>query len=187
MIFNKVPRRETLILALGEACVALLICLGYLLIGKFEWQVATGAVLGGAVTVLNFLFLAVSVNRALDRIIGEGIDKDKLNKSLEDLYEKADGSESTESENTEAITEGTGGVESDGEEPNDAAARFASENAGKLQNAVKLSFIIRSASMVAALVVAFLTGWFDVIATVIPLFMQRPILTVSEMLRKEEK
>ncbi|MBE6635359.1 MAG: hypothetical protein E7617_04085 [Ruminococcaceae bacterium] len=186
MIFNKVPKRETLILALGEALVAVLICLGYLLIGKFEWQVATGAVLGGAVTVLNFLFLAISVNRALDRIIAEGIDKDKLNKSLEDLYEKSE-SDKTVSGETDVIGEDTDGEASESDTHDDAAARFANENAGKLQNAVKLSFIIRSASMVAALVLAFLTGWFDVIATVIPLFMQRPILTVSEMLRKEEK
>ncbi len=186
MIFNKVPKRETLILALGEALVAALICLGYLLIGRFEWQVATGAVLGGTVTVLNFLFLAISVNRALDKIIGEGIDKDKLDKSLEDLYEKA-GSDNTASEDINVSDEDTDGEVSECDRQDDAAARFANENAGKLQNAVKLSFIIRSASMVAALVVAFLTGWFDVIATVIPLFMQRPILTASEMLRKEEK
>ena len=40
--------------------------------------------------------------------------------------------------------------------------------------------------MVIALVVAFITKQFDIIATVIPLLMLRPILTVAELCGRKE-
>lgn len=175
MISNKLPKREILLLALGEACVAVLICLGYLLVGKFNLTVVSGALLGGLVTVLNFLFLAISVNRALDGIMEGMPSPAEIERAVDEVIEQTVSDSETDDENAENET------------VSDEAARFAGENQAKLQNAVKLSFIIRSISMIAILVLAFITGIFDVIATVIPLFMQRPILTVSEMLRKEEK
>jgi hypothetical protein len=62
--------------------------------------------------------------------------------------------------------------------------KFTAENTAKLQKTVQLSFIVRSLSMVAALVLAFITKQFDVIATLIPLMMFRPILTVEELLKR---
>ena len=63
------------------------------------------------------------------------------------------------------------------------AAKFANENSAPIQNAIKFSFIIRTASMLAVLVVAFLTRWFNPIATAIPLLMYRPTLSVIEYIR----
>ncbi len=63
------------------------------------------------------------------------------------------------------------------------AEKFANENSMAIQNAIKSSFIVRTLTMVAALVVAFLTGVFDPIATVIPLLMYRPILSVSALIK----
>ena len=58
---------QILMLALGEAIVSALVCAAYLVIGKFDYTVLTGVALGSVVTVANFVFLTLSVNRSLDR------------------------------------------------------------------------------------------------------------------------
>lgn len=68
---NKTKLGEVATLAVGEIVVAALTALGFFLADKlfstgFSYRVLTGALLGAAVTVLNFLFLTVSVNRAVD-------------------------------------------------------------------------------------------------------------------------
>ena len=60
---------DSLWLAIGEVVVAALISLVYFAIGKFNYTVVTGAALGGAVTVVNFLILSVGINRAISRYI----------------------------------------------------------------------------------------------------------------------
>ena len=74
-----------------------------------------------------------------------------------------------------------GTKEMDDEEALEFTAKFQCE----IQNKTKLSFIIRMLSMVAALVLAFLLEWFDVIATLVPLLMLRPIITVETLLRSK--
>ena len=71
---NKLPKKEILTLALGEIAVGVLVCLGFAAasafgVGSFDYRVITGAALGIAVTVLNYLFLTVSVNRAVNNYI----------------------------------------------------------------------------------------------------------------------
>lgn len=58
--------RETAKLAIGQSAVALLTVLVYFLIGRFSYTVIVGAFAGAAVTLLNFLLLASSVNRVFD-------------------------------------------------------------------------------------------------------------------------
>lgn len=62
------------------------------------------------------------------------------------------------------------------------ADAFAAKYQAELQNRAKLSYIIRTVSMLAALVVAFLVEQFAVIPTLIPLFMLRPIITVRGLI-----
>ena len=52
-----------------------------------------------------------------------------------------------------------------------------------VQNAIKTSFILRTVSMLVALVIAFLLDWFNPIATAIPLLAFRPLLTAIEMIK----
>lgn len=133
-------------LALGELIVSAVICLVYFLLKAFSYKVITGVLLGSAVTVANFAFLTISVNRAIDKYL-----------------------------------ELRGSREMDEEE----ASKFANEHAMAVQNAAKTSFIIRTVTMLAALVVAFLLEWFEPLATVIPLLMFRPLLYVLELIRKK--
>jgi len=169
---NKLPKREIIILALGEALIGAILTAIYLLIGKFDYTVVLGALLGGTVTVFNFIFLSIAVNRAVDDAMKNYEARKNENAIVTDTVteEKAEDSEEQETE-ADAF--------------DDEAAKFAKENAAKITNAVKLSYIVRTASVVITLVVAFLTKQFNVITTVIPLLCLRPILTVSELIRRK--
>ena len=135
---------DTVWLAIGEAIVAALISVVFLLIGKFNYSVVTGAVLGGAVTVINFLILSVGINRAINKFVEE-----------------------------------RGEDEMDEEE----ADKYAKEHGMAVQNAMMKSYMLRMFLMIGALVLAGVSGWFDIIATVIPLLMYRPILYVTEFIK----
>lgn len=72
---------DTLWLAIGEVIVALLVLGGFViarLLGQdvVLYKAITGALLGGAVTVVNFLILSVSINRAINGYITERGDKE---------------------------------------------------------------------------------------------------------------
>lgn len=148
---NNSTLRETSILTLGELIVSLLTVGGFALAGlAFEiniLSVVLGAVLGSLVTVLNYFFLSLSVNRSVDKYL-----------------ELRGESEMTDEE----------------------AAIFTAKHSMQIQNAIRTSFLIRLISMVAALVVAFVfLNVFNPLATAIPLLAYRPILTVSEIIRKK--
>ena len=135
---------DTVWLAIGEAIVATLISVVFLLIGKFNYSVATGAVLGGAVTVINFLILSVGINRAINKFVEE---------------------------------------RGEGEMDEEEADKYAKEHGMAVQNAMMKSYMLRMFLMIGALVLAGVSGWFDIIATVIPLLMYRPILYVTEFIK----
>lgn len=138
--------RQILALALCEVIVSTLVCIVYLAIGKFDYTVITGVTLGSVVTVANFVFLTLSVNRAVDRYLAL-----------------------------------RGSREMDEEE----AEKFANQHAMAVQNAATRSFMIRTATMLAALVGAFLLEWFEPLATVIPLLMFRPLLYILELIKRK--
>ncbi len=149
---NKSKNHEAALLTAGEILVAAITVLGYLLVSLiftevvFDYTVITGAALGAAVIILNFLFLSVSVNRAVDEFLS-------LRTSREMTEEEAEA--------------------------------FAAEHSMKIENTIKTSFIIRTVTMLATLIVAFLTPVFNPIAAAIPLLAFRPVLTVSSMLARK--
>ena len=145
---KNMPVSEILFLTLGELAVSVIIAAVYLLIGKFSYQVVTGALLGSAVTVFNFVFLSVSVNRAIDKVMAEKGDR-----------------EMNEEE----------------------AQAFAAVHQGAIQRAAQGSYLVRQVLMLGALVLAFLSGWFDVIATLVPLLLFRPLISVHGLLKKDKK
>ena len=78
----------------------------------------------------------------------------------------------------------------DGEMTDEEAESFAKEHKARVQLAMTASYIIRIITMVATLIIAFIfRDHFNVIATIIPIFMLRPILTVIQLIlnRKESK
>ena len=149
---RNLPVFDLLALTVGEVLISLTVIGVSLLLDAvfdvewldFSYRVITGAVLGSLVTVLNYLFLTVSVNRAVDKFL-------ELRGSREMTDEEAE--------------------------------KFAAEHSMPIQNAIKTSFIIRTVSMLATLIVAFIVDWFSPVATVVPLLAFRPIMTVCEMIK----
>ena len=144
---------QTLRILIGEGVVALLTVGVYYLLDicslvTFSYTVITGALLGAAVIVLNFFFLARSTDKiALEALAARG---------------------------TREMSE-------------EEIQKFTEEHTARMNNAVKLSFIIRMLSMLGALILALLSPWFDPIATLVPLLMLRPVITVSELIRRKEE
>ncbi|MBO5879180.1 MAG: hypothetical protein J6Q68_01340 [Clostridia bacterium] len=144
---SKLPVFEITSLIIGEIIVSLIVCAVYLVINKFSYTVVTGAALGSAITVLNFLALSLIVNKTIDKIVAE---------------------------------------RGDCELTDEDAEQFAAQNKMRVQNAMRISFIVRNIIMVAALVAAFLLpSCFDVIATLIPLVSYRIILMVAGMIKRK--
>ena len=73
---NKNSYIDTVYLAIGEVAVSLLVVLVYIALGKFNWTVAGGVLLGSLVTILNFLILSHAVNKALNKFIDLRGDKE---------------------------------------------------------------------------------------------------------------
>ena len=74
-----------------------------------------------------------------------------------------------------------------GEMSEEEATAFAAENQAAVQRAVQGSYLVRQILMLGVLVCAFLlNGWFDVIATLIPLLMFRPLLSACGLLKSKK-
>ena len=73
-----------------------------------------------------------------------------------------------------------------GEMTEEEAAAFAQKNGAAVQRAAQGSYLIRQILMLGVLVGAFLLdGWFDVIATIVPLLMFRPLLSICGLMKKK--
>lgn len=141
-----IPFFETLFIAVGEVLVSLIVVGVYALIQKLYYPVITGAALGTALVVLNFVFLSLAVNRAIDRAMAQRPDGELSDEEVDEFTKKA-----------------SYGV----------------------QNAAKLSYFIRMGTMIAALVLAFLSEHFDVISTLVPFLALRPLIMAQEFFRKK--
>lgn len=73
----------------------------------------------------------------------------------------------------------------DKEMDEEEAKAFAKANALKVQNAVTKSYVFRTALMIGSLVMAFITKWFNPIATLIPLAMYKPLLYVTQFVKQK--
>lgn len=135
---------DSLWLLIGELIISAAVTLVYLAIGRFDYTVVTGGLLGSFITTLNFFILSVGVNRAVNRYI-----------------------------------EARGDKEMDDE----AAEKFADEHKMDVQNAMMKSYVLRMLLMLGSLVLALLTGWFNVIATAIPLLAYRPVMYAVELIK----
>lgn len=133
-------------------CVLIIIAGGGLLhlLGfiSYDYTIITGALLGYVITIANYLFLTVSVDREINRFMAM-----RGNKEMSD----------------------------------EEAEKFAAENSAPIQNAIKLSFIIRTLSIGAALLIAFITRLFSPLATVIPLLGFRPLLSLTEGIKSKRQ
>ena len=63
------------------------------------------------------------------------------------------------------------------------AEEFAEKHKMDVQNAATKSYILRTVMMIASLVLAGVSGWFNIAATVVPLLAYRPIIFVSQLIK----
>ena len=69
----------------------------------------------------------------------------------------------------------------------DEIEKFTALHQQNMNNAVKISFIVRTLTMLATLIVAFILDVFNVLATLIPLLMLRPIIMIEALIREKLK
>lgn len=60
---------EALLILVGEALCSVIVSLVFFALGSFDLSVLLGSLLGIAVVLANYLILAISVNRAVDRYL----------------------------------------------------------------------------------------------------------------------
>lgn len=68
MTIQPVVKRETARIAVGVGVLTLLMIAIFLIIGKFDFSVLLGAVIGYAAAVGNFFLMALSVQKAADAV-----------------------------------------------------------------------------------------------------------------------
>ena len=73
----------------------------------------------------------------------------------------------------------------DREMTEEESAEFVAEHQARIQNKIKVSYIIRTFTMLATLVAALLIKQFDVIATLVPLLMYRPITMLAALIKRK--
>ena len=125
---REIVLKETAIVAVGELILSAAMVGVFAALGYFQMNVLWGALLGCAVTVVNYFFMAVTVSLAAD-------------KAQEGQVQQA-------------------------------------------QKMVRLSSVVRLAVMAVALFVGIRLGA-NVLALVLPLLFQRPILMLAEFFRKK--
>lgn len=86
---------DTVWLAVGEVVIGVLVTLGFIIAKALGAEVViykaiTGALLGGAVTVVNFLILSVAINRAVSSYVSE-IGEEKMDDEEAEKYAKEHG------------------------------------------------------------------------------------------------
>jgi hypothetical protein len=73
---RKIVYKETAVVAIGVAiCVAIMLAV-FALLGAFDRSVLLGGIIGGVLTVANFFFMALGVQRAMEK------DPDDAKKSM---------------------------------------------------------------------------------------------------------
>ena len=125
---REIVLKETAIVAVGELILSAAMVGVFAALGYFQMNVLWGALLGCAVTVVNYFFMAVTVSLAAD-------------KAQEGQVQQA-------------------------------------------QKMVRLSSVVRLAVMAVALFIGIKLGA-NVLALVLPLLFQRPILMLAEFFRKK--
>lgn len=90
---QKLSYIDTLYLAIAEGVVALIVTAAFIILGLigvagFDYTVVLGALLGGAVTVLNFFILSVSINRAVAKYIEARGTQELTDEEAEDFSKK---------------------------------------------------------------------------------------------------
>ncbi len=65
------------------------------------------------------------------------------------------------------------------------AEEFAKKHSMDVQNAMTKSYLLRTFLMLGSLILALITGWFNVVSTLLPLLMYRPLMYIIEIIKRK--
>lgn len=125
---RKIAIRETLYILIGVVVLTAIMFGVYALLGRFQWSVLWGGIVGAFLAVGNFFFMAVSATLAADKAEKQDI------------------------------------------------------NGGK--NLMRASYPFRVLVLGGTLLLCGISGYFDLIALVLPLAFVHPVITLSAFFRK---
>ena len=74
----------------------------------------------------------------------------------------------------------------DKEMDDEEAEKFAAAHKLDVQNAMAKSYILRMLLMIGSLVLAGISGWFNIIATVVPFLAYRPVMYAIEFIKTKK-
>ena len=141
-------REQTGKVAAGVLILTALMVAVFLILGKFDWTVLTGAALGAAAGIANFFLMALTVQKAADEM-----------KPLPPEPEQADGDRSDPAKSE------------DSEPP-------LSEGAKRGRDRVRLSYTLRMLGIGAVAVLGAVLPWFNIYAVLIPLLFPGLVIRV---------
>ena len=141
-------REQTGKVAAGVLILTALMAAVFLILGKFDWTVLTGAALGAAAGIANFCLMALTVQKAADEM-----------KPLPPEPEQADGDRSDPAKSE------------DSEPP-------LSEGAKRGRDRVRLSYTLRMLGIGAVAVLGAVLPWFNIYAVLIPLLFPGLVIRV---------
>lgn len=64
---------------------------------------------------------------------------------------------------------------------------FTKKHSATIQNAMTASFVVRTASIFITLILAFILDWFNPLATAIPMFAFRLIISAAEIIKQKKQ
>ncbi len=141
-------REQTVKVAAGVLILTALMVAVFLVLGKFDWTVLTGAALGAAAGIGNFFLMALTVQKAADDM-----------KPLPPEPEPENGDRTVPTKNE------------DSEPP-------LSEGAKRGRDRVRLSYTLRMLGIGAVAVLGAVLPWFNIYAVLIPLLFPGLVIRV---------
>ena len=141
-------REQTKAVAVGVCILTALMVGVFLVIGKFDWTVLTGAILGASAGIANFFLMALTVQKAADDM-----------KPLPPEPEEGEADE-------------------DPKEGEASAEAPLSEGAKRGRDRVRLSYTLRMLGVGAVAVLGAVLPWFNIYAVLIPLLFPGLVIRV---------
>ena len=139
-------RQETAKIALGTAVLTLIMISVFMILGRFDWTVLTGALLGWAAAVGNFFLMALTVQKAAD----------EMKPTAQPAADEDDKEE-----------------EDDGEEKPEAPL---SEDAKRGKQRIQLSYTLRMLGLGVIAILGVTLPWFQSVAVLLPMLFPRIVI-----------
>ncbi len=160
MRFDPAVRKQIMAVSVGTLLLAVLMIGVFLVIGKFEWTVLTGAALGSLTGIANFVLMAVTIQKAADSV------QPFTPEQIEEMDRRE---EEAEEPLTGSFTKGS----------------TMSESARRSQRRIQLSYALRMLGMGAMAIIGAALPWFNTYAFLISLLFPTIMIRVIGLMSRK--